>query len=159
MAKEGEKKEGEKTIKGMTIEEALSKFGVEEDQGLSDAQIEQRLQEYGPNALPDVKENQCLKFLSFMWNPLSWVMEAAALVAIILSNGPTPWLCEAYPNGTFVDPTCLTQIQPPDWEDFIGILLLLILNSTIGYYEESAAGAAVNALMDKQVGSTKVPFG
>jgi hypothetical protein len=27
------------------------------------------------------------QFLSFMWNPLSWVMEAAALVAIALSNG------------------------------------------------------------------------
>lgn len=28
-----------------------------------------------------------LQFLSFMWNPLSWVMEGAALVAIALSNG------------------------------------------------------------------------
>lgn len=35
----------------------------------------------------------------FMWNPLSWVMEGAALVAIALSNG----------GG-----------MPPDWEDFVG---------------------------------------
>lgn len=34
-----------------------------------------------------VQENKILKFLSFMWNPLSWVMEAAALMAIALANG------------------------------------------------------------------------
>jgi hypothetical protein len=28
-----------------------------------------------------------LKFLGFMWNPLSWVMEGAAVVAIVLANG------------------------------------------------------------------------
>lgn len=26
-------------------------------------------------------------FLGFMWNPLSWVMEAAAIMAIALANG------------------------------------------------------------------------
>jgi hypothetical protein len=31
-----------------------------------------------------VQEN---KFLKFIWNPLSWVMEAAALMAIVLANG------------------------------------------------------------------------
>jgi len=34
-----------------------------------------------------VQENKVLKFLGFMWNPLSWVMEAAALMAIALANG------------------------------------------------------------------------
>jgi hypothetical protein len=34
-----------------------------------------------------MQENKILKFLSFMWNPLSWVMEAAALMAIVLANG------------------------------------------------------------------------
>jgi H+-transporting ATPase len=62
-----------------------------------------------------------------MWNPLSWVMEAAALVAIALSNG---------------------QGRPPNWPDFTGIVLLLIANSAIGYYEERNAGNAVKALMD-----------
>ena len=27
------------------------------------------------------------KFLGFMWNPLSWVMEVAAIMAICLANG------------------------------------------------------------------------
>lgn len=34
-----------------------------------------------------LQENKFLKFLSFMWNPLSWVMEAAAIMAIVLANG------------------------------------------------------------------------
>lgn len=62
-----------------------------------------------------------------MWNPLSWVMEGAALVAIALSNG---------------------EGQPPDWEDFLGIVLLLFINSSIGFYEERSAGNAVKALME-----------
>lgn len=33
------------------------------------------------------QESKFLKFLGFMWNPLSWVMEAAAVMAIALANG------------------------------------------------------------------------
>jgi H+-transporting ATPase len=53
-------------------------------------------------------------------------MEIAALVAIAVSNG---------------------ENRPPDWPDFLGIVLLLLLNSTIGYVEEQQAGSAVKALM------------
>lgn len=34
-----------------------------------------------------LQESKFLKFLGFMWNPLSWVMEAAAIMAIALANG------------------------------------------------------------------------
>ena len=34
-----------------------------------------------------LQESKLLKFLGFMWNPLSWVMEAAAIMAIALANG------------------------------------------------------------------------
>jgi hypothetical protein len=33
------------------------------------------------------QESKFLKYLGFMWNPLSWVMEAAAIMAIALANG------------------------------------------------------------------------
>ena len=75
------------------------------------------------------------QFLGFMWNPLSWVMEAAAIVAIILSNG---------------------EHMAPDWEDFVGIVLLLFINSAIGFYEERNAGNAVKALMDSLAPKAKV---
>jgi H+-transporting ATPase len=70
-----------------------------------------------------------------MWNPLSWVMEGAALVAIALSNG---------------------EGQPPDWQDFVGIVALLLINSGIGFYEERGAGNAVKALMESLAPKAKV---
>jgi H+-transporting ATPase len=83
-------------------------------------------------------------------------MEAAALVAILLSNGPTPWLCPLDATGNYADPLCPTYNMPPDYPDFIGIIILLILNSSIGYYEEEQAGAAVDALMDQLTREYKV---
>ncbi|KAF9479339.1 plasma membrane H+-transporting ATPase [Pholiota conissans] len=105
------------------------------EEGLTTEEAERRLELFGPNKLQDVQQNPFLQFLSFMWNPLSWVMEAAAIVAIILSNG---------------------QGSPPDWEDFCGIVLLLFINSAIGFYEERNAGNAVKALMDALAPKAKV---
>ena len=76
-----------------------------------------------------------LQFLSFMWNPLSWVMEGAAIVSIAFSNG----------GG-----------EPPDWQDFVGIVLLLFVNSTIGFVEERNAGNAVKALMESLAPKARV---
>lgn len=70
-----------------------------------------------------------------MWNPLSWVMEVAAIVAIVLANG---------------------QGMPPDWEDFLGIIFLLLVNSIIGFWEERHAGNAVKALMESLAPRAKV---
>jgi H+-transporting ATPase len=82
-----------------------------------------------------VQESKILKFLEFMWNPLSWVMEAAAVMAIALANG----------GG-----------KPPDWQDFVGIVVLLVINSTISYIEESNAGSAAQALMANLAPKAKV---
>jgi len=72
-----------------------------------------------------------------MWNPLSWVMEAAAIMAIALANG----------SG-----------RPPDWQDFVGIIALLVINSTISFIEENNAGNAAAALMAGLAPKTKVLF-
>ncbi|KAG5073396.1 hypothetical protein JHK86_008607 [Glycine max] len=103
--------------------------------GLSSDDAEARIEIFGPNKLEEKKENKILKFLSFMWNPLSWVMEAAALMAIILANG----------GG-----------EGPDWQDFIGIICLLVINSTISFIEENNAGNAAAALMARLAPKTKV---
>lgn len=103
--------------------------------GLTAAEGEKRLQIFGPNRLEEKKESKFLKFLGFMWNPLSWVMEAAAIMAIVLANG----------GG-----------KPPDWQDFVGIITLLIINSTISFIEENNAGNAAAALMAGLAPKTKV---
>ncbi|KAH0919108.1 hypothetical protein HID58_026768 [Brassica napus] len=57
--------------------------------------------------IPIEEESKVLKFLGFMWNPLSWVMELAAIMAIALANG----------GG-----------RPPDWQDFVGITIIELCN-------------------------------
>ncbi|RCV30392.1 hypothetical protein SETIT_6G090800v2 [Setaria italica] len=105
------------------------------NKGLSSEEAQARIDVFGPNKLEEKKESKILKFLGFMWNPLSWVMEAAAIMAIALANG----------GG-----------RPPDWQDFVGIVVLLIINSLISYMEESNAGSAAQALMANLAPKAKV---
>ncbi|KAF3786077.1 Plasma membrane ATPase, partial [Nymphaea thermarum] len=116
------------------IEEVFEQLKCTE-KGLTSAEGEQRLQIFGPNKLEEQKESKLLKFLGFMWNPLSWVMEIAAIMAIALDNG----------GG-----------EPPDWQDFVGIVVLLFINSTISFIEENNAGNAAAALMAGLAPKTKV---
>ncbi|KAL8488948.1 hypothetical protein ACS0TY_024552 [Phlomoides rotata] len=128
-------------IKNETVD--LEKVPIEEvfeqlkctREGLSSDEGANRLQIFGPNKLEEKKESKFLKFLGFMWNPLSWVMEAAAIMAIALANG----------GG-----------KPPDWQDFVGIVCLLVINSTISFIEENNAGNAAAALMAGLAPKTKV---
>lgn len=48
------------------------------------------------------------------------------------------------------------QGQPPDWQDFVGITVLLVINSTISFIEENNAGNAAQALMAGLAPKTKV---
>ncbi|KAF3570764.1 hypothetical protein F2Q69_00062685 [Brassica cretica] len=104
-------------------------------QGLTSDEASYRLDLFGPNKLEEKKKSKIIKLLGFMWNPLSWVMEAAALMAIALANG----------GG-----------RPPDWEDFVGIVGLLFINSTISFIEENNAGNAAAALMAGLARRTKI---
>ncbi|MCO5614680.1 hypothetical protein L7F22_068964 [Adiantum nelumboides] len=113
-------------------------------QGLTSEEGANRLKIFGHNKLEEKSENKILKFLLFMWNPLSWVMEAAALMALVLANGPI--------DGE----ASLSLMEPPDWQDALGIVFLLFCNSTLSYLEENNAGNAAAALMAKLAPKTKV---
>ncbi len=80
-------------------------------EGLTDEQVAERIKEYGPNKLPESNRSPFLQFLGYLWNPLSWAMEAAAIIAIVLL----------------------------DFADFALILFLLLLNAIISFREESSA--------------------
>lgn len=54
------------------------------DKGLTTAEQTRRLEQYGPNKLPESTVNPILRFLGYMWNPLSWAMEVAAIISIAL---------------------------------------------------------------------------
>ncbi|XP_030546694.1 ATPase 8, plasma membrane-type [Rhodamnia argentea] len=121
-------------LERIPVEEVFEQLKCTKD-GLSSDEGVKRLQIFGPNKLEEKKESKLLKFLGFMWNPLSWVMESAAIMAIALANG----------GG-----------KPPDWQDFVGIVVLLIINSTISFIEENNAGNAAAALMAGLAPKTKV---
>ncbi|KAJ9141105.1 hypothetical protein P3X46_031680 [Hevea brasiliensis] len=121
-------------LENIPVEEVFQQLKCTKE-GLTTDEGEKRLQIFGPNKLEEKKENKILKFLGFMWNPLSWVMESAAIMAIVLANG----------GG-----------KPPDWQDFLGIIVLLVINSTISFIEENNAGNAAAALMAGLAPKTKV---
>lgn len=69
--------------------------------GLTNDEGEKRLQIFGPNKLEEKKDSKLLKFLGFMWNPLSWVMECAAIMAIALANGGVTTTVYTKPTFSF----------------------------------------------------------
>ncbi|CAA3008051.1 ATPase 11, plasma membrane-type [Olea europaea subsp. europaea] len=121
-------------LENIPIEEVFENLRCRRE-GLSSEDALRRLEIFGYNKLEEKEENKILKFLGFMWNPLSWVMEAAAIMAIALANG----------GG-----------KPPDWQDFVGIIILLVINSTISFIEENNAGNAAAALMARLAPKAKV---
>jgi H+-transporting ATPase len=86
--------------------------------GLSSAEAQKRLQQYGPNALPEKKVNPLLEFLSYFWGPIPWMIEIAAALSAIDRH----------------------------WSDLIIILLLLLFNAVVGFWQEHQAANAVDAL-------------
>src|SRR3984885_984065 len=89
--------------------------------GLSQAEAAKRLAQYGPNEIADHKTNPLLKFLSYFWGPIPWMIE----IAVVLSGAVG------------------------HWPDFFIILVLLVANGMVGYTEERQAGNAIDALKAK----------
>uniref|UniRef100_A0A803PRP3 Plasma membrane ATPase n=1 Tax=Cannabis sativa TaxID=3483 RepID=A0A803PRP3_CANSA len=122
-------------LENIPIEEVFEHLKCTKD-GLSSDEVQKRLDMFGYNKLEEKKESKILKFLGFMWNPLSWVMEAAAIMAIAL--------------------TPIGKDNDLDYPDFVGITALLIINSTISFIEENNAGNAAAALMARLAPKGKV---
>jgi H+-transporting ATPase len=96
--------------------------------GLSQAQAKKRLTEYGPNEIDEKKTNPFLKFLTYFWGPIPWMIEAAVILSGVVRH----------------------------WPDFFIILILLVTNAVVGFWEESAAGNAITALKAKLATKTRV---
>ncbi|XP_044494134.1 plasma membrane ATPase 1-like isoform X2 [Mangifera indica] len=132
-------------LENVPIEEVFENLKCTRN-GLSSDEVKERLELFGYNKLEEKKESKILKFLSFMWNPLSWVMEAAAIMAIALAHG----------GFNLRDESFILQGKDPDYHDFVGILVLLLINSTISFIEENNAGNAAAALMARLAPKAKV---
>jgi H+-transporting ATPase len=87
-------------------------------QGLTQAEAQNRLVQYGPNEIAEKTESPVLKFLSYFWGPIPWMIEAAAVLSAIVRH----------------------------WTDLIIILVLLLANAVVGFWEEYQAGNEIAAL-------------
>ena len=69
-----------------TVGEILAKLGSDPKTGLNSVQLEERLSKYGPNALPEEKKSALSGLLAYFWGPIPWMIEAAALMALIVGD-------------------------------------------------------------------------
>jgi len=107
-------------LKSLPMPELQTKLGSSPD-GLSQAEAQKRLSQYGPNELEEKKTNPFLKFLTYFWGPIPWMIEAAVILSGVVRH----------------------------WPDFFIILLLLVANAVVGFWEEHQAGNAIAALKAK----------
>lgn len=103
--------------KEQSAEDLFSKLDSSR-KGLSSDEAEARLSEYGPNALEEKKMNPLLKFLSYFWGPIPWMIEVAAALSAVVHHV----------------------------EDLIVILVLLAFNAVVGFWQEYKAANALEAL-------------
>ena len=120
-------KDDKDNLKSLFMPELLKKLASSAD-GLTQTEAEKRLAQYGPNEIAEKKTNEFLKFLTYFWCPIPWMIEAA----VILSASVQHWL------------------------DFFIILLLLCSNAVVGFWEEHQAGNAIAALKAKLAINAKV---
>ena len=104
-------------LKTLPMPEVEKRLGTTTD-GLTQTEATKRLTQYGPNEITEKKTNPLLKFLSYFWGPIPWMIEAAVILSGVVRH----------------------------WPDFGIILVLLCANAVVGFWEERQASNAIAAL-------------
>jgi H+-transporting ATPase len=100
-----------------SLKELFNKLGSSET-GLATTEADQRRKQYGYNEIAEKRTNPLLKFLSYFWGPIPWMIEVAAILSAVVHH----------------------------WEDFWIILALLLLNAVVGFWQEHKADNAIELL-------------
>jgi P-type Ca2+ transporter type 2C len=109
---------------------AIKQLESDPIQGLSSAEVKKRLEEYGPNVLPDEKERWVIPKL--IWHQLNSLLVLVLVIAALIT-----YVLE-HPIDTYV------------------IVAVLIINTLIGFIQEYKASKAIEALKDIVVAVSKV---
>ncbi|MGZ7136047.1 MAG: cation-transporting P-type ATPase, partial [Methanobacterium sp.] len=86
--------------------------------GLSPTEAKKRLQKYGFNEITEEKTSPVKKFFNFFWGPIPWMIEIALIISILIQH----------------------------WQEFAVILILLLINGVVGFYQEYKADNAIDLL-------------
>jgi len=100
-----------------SIEAVYATLGTSSE-GLTSSEAQQRLEQYGPNELVEEEVSDLEKFLRFFWGPIAWMIEAAAVLSLLMGH----------------------------WADLTIILVLLFYNAISGFLQERKASDALAAL-------------
>ncbi len=87
-------------------------------EGLSEEQAQARLQQFGPNALNEEKASPLRQILGYFWGPIPWMIEVAAVLSIVVGH----------------------------WDDVAIIVVLLVFNAAVGFWQQFKAANALDAL-------------
>ena len=113
----------------LSVEQALSEVGVTTEEGLTSAEAQRRLAQYGPNEL---QEKPGRSRLEIIWeqfaNILTVLLILAAVVSMVLG----------------------------DWIEAVAILVIVILNGVLGYTQEYRAEQSMAALKKMSVPIVRV---
>ena len=74
------KTESKDDLKSLPMPELLKKLESSLD-GLSQVEAQKRLTQYGPNEIEEKKINPFLKFLTYFWGPIPWMIEGAVILS------------------------------------------------------------------------------
>ena len=94
---------------------------TDQSRGLSAAEAAKRLAQYGENALQEKHVSPLLKLLAYFWGPIPWMIEIAAVLSGVVRH----------------------------WADFVIIVVMLLLNAGVGFWQEFKADTAIAALKQR----------
>ena len=89
--------------------------------GLTDAEAARRRVRFGENALAETQASALAKLLSYFWGPIPWMIEIAAALSAGVQH----------------------------WADFAIIVVMLLLNAGVGFWQEHKADSAIAALKQR----------
>ncbi len=104
-------------LERVSLETVYKDLGTSPE-GLTSADAKRRIEKYGRNELIDKEASDLEKFLRFFWGPIAWMIEAAAVLSLLMGH----------------------------WSDLAIILVLLFYNAISGFWQERKASDALAAL-------------
>jgi H+-transporting ATPase len=98
--------------------EVLKELHTDGQRGLDSEEARRRLEEYGPNEIEQREESLWHRVFRRFWGPIPWMIEAAALLSGIVQK----------------------------WDDLAIILIMLLVNAGLDFFQEHRALNALAAL-------------
>ena len=111
-----------------SVEDTLASLEVNGATGLSSEEVNNRRKQYGYNEIHEHEETVWHRVMRRFWGPIPWMIEIAAILSAVVGK----------------------------WEDFIIILVMLLVNAGLDFFQEHRALNALKALKQRLSAETIV---